>query len=318
MKERTGLLLILVLLACQKGRSVPDLLKGRVLFLGDSITEDGRYVSIIEYELGRYFPESGNMIISVGLSSETASGLTEPGHPYPRPCLHDRLGKILQALPPKTVVACYGMNDGIYHPQSEDRFRAYQEGIKKLISDVHSAGAKLIILTPPVFDAAVRNDLVGADAPQFGYSNTYRGYNDVLADYSAWLLGLKDPDITVIDLNKPMLRYLENKRRSEPGYALSNDGVHPNMTGHLLMAQQFLKAMNIPVFEKGLEEQSSDLEKSELFQLVNEKRKIRSYAWLAYIGFNMPRKIESMPVEDAETKVKAMEREIRDRLLKKR
>ncbi|PAW83741.1 MAG: hypothetical protein B9S28_06500, partial [Opitutia bacterium Tous-C10FEB] len=59
----------------------------RVLVLGDSITQDGRYVSYLEYYLQRFAPDTHSDLISIGLSSETLSGLTEPDHPAPRPCL---------------------------------------------------------------------------------------------------------------------------------------------------------------------------------------------------------------------------------------
>ena len=177
MKNRHLLIsLILLFLACHTQKSTaPDILNGRILVLGNSITQDGRYVSIMEYELFKNYPQADIDLISIGLSSETVSGLTEPGHPYPRPNLHDRLDRALQTLMPKTVFACYGMNDGIYHPQSPERFQAYQNGIRKLIEKVHAIGARLILLTPPIFDPAVIPDkVVGADAKQFGYSSPYR------------------------------------------------------------------------------------------------------------------------------------------------
>ncbi len=66
------------------------LLEGkRVLFLGDSITQDGRYVSFVGYYLNRLFPEKQFNMYSLGLGSETVSGLSEQGHAggaFPRPC----------------------------------------------------------------------------------------------------------------------------------------------------------------------------------------------------------------------------------------
>ena len=139
-----GILLILLILnstafSSQKTNSVglSDFLNGqRILFIGDSITQDGRYVSFIEYYFNSLFPKNKFDIISIGLSSETVSGLTEPGHPYKRPCLLDRIDSALVKIKPQIIIACYGMNDGIYHPQSESRMKAYREGINKLINKV--------------------------------------------------------------------------------------------------------------------------------------------------------------------------------------
>ena len=57
-----------------------------VLFLGDSITADGRYVKFLQ----RYFEEYARqemVLMGGGLSSETLSGLSEATHPFPRPVL---------------------------------------------------------------------------------------------------------------------------------------------------------------------------------------------------------------------------------------
>ena len=115
--------------------SAPPLSGKRVLFLGDSITQNGQYVSFIEYFLDKRYPTQTFNFISIGLASETVSGLSEKAHPFPRPYLHNRLQNALRAIKPAIVVACYGMNDGIYHPESQDRKAAFEKGIKTLISD---------------------------------------------------------------------------------------------------------------------------------------------------------------------------------------
>src|SRR4051812_15319311 len=61
---------------------------GRIVFLGDSITHGGEYVTYLEAYLLTHFPEKHYEIIDVGLPSETVSGLSEPGHAggaFPRP-----------------------------------------------------------------------------------------------------------------------------------------------------------------------------------------------------------------------------------------
>ncbi len=303
----------LVLFSCrQTKQQVPEILNGRVLILGDSITQDGRYVSVIENELFKNYPDVDFYVISIGLSSETVSGLTEPGHPYPRPNLHERLGRALAKLKPKTVVACYGMNDGIYYPQSKERFQAFKDGIQKLITDVKAAGARLIILTPPIFDPTViPNKVVGQDAKHFGYSTPYVGYNDVLADYSRWLMSLDVPGVKIIDLNTPMLEYAKKQRETEPGFAFSKDGVHPQLTGHVLMAQLFLRGVGLPVSVQDPQRYAEQLQQSEIYKLVDKRRRMRSMAWLLDVGFKKPGKYEGLPVEEAEQKAKEMREQIR-------
>src|SRR5215203_1563656 len=104
----------------------------RVLVLGDSITHSGQYVEFIEAYFVTRFPDRHIEFINVGLPSETVSGLSEPGHAggqFPRPDLHERLDRVLEKTKPDTVIACYGMNDGIYLPFSAERFGAFTNGI---------------------------------------------------------------------------------------------------------------------------------------------------------------------------------------------
>ena len=104
----------------------------RILFLGDSITHAGDYISLVETQL-RLHGHNGTLI-NLGLPSETCSGLSEPEHPFPRPNVHSRIDAALKKTQPDVVVACYGMNDGIYYPFSEERFAAYQAGIQQIIA----------------------------------------------------------------------------------------------------------------------------------------------------------------------------------------
>src|SRR5205807_8874522 len=106
----------------------------------------------------------------------TVSGLSEEGHAggqFPRPDLHERLGRVLKATRPDLVFACYGMNDGIYLPLDEGRFSKFRAGMEWLHAQVKKAGAAIIHVTPPTFD-----ELKGGDP----------GYSAVLGKYSEWLL----------------------------------------------------------------------------------------------------------------------------------
>ena len=98
----------------------------RVLFLGDSITYAGQYVEFVEAYFATRFPNRHIEFLNAGLPSETVSGLSERGHAggkFPRPDLHERLGRVLEKMKPDVVIACYGMNDGIYLPHAEARTR---------------------------------------------------------------------------------------------------------------------------------------------------------------------------------------------------
>jgi lysophospholipase L1-like esterase len=302
-------------LFCCGIQKTPDILDGRILWLGDSITEDGRYVSIVEYELFKHFPEADIDLVSIGLSSETVSGLTEPDHPYPRPNVLERLPRALKALKPKTVFACYGMNDGIYYPQSDERMQAFQSGINRFITAVRQSGARLILITPPVFDAAaIPQKLAGPDAGQYGYSFPYAGYDDVLGDYATWLLGLKHKDVRVLDLHGAMSFYLKSKRQTDPSFTLSQDGVHPGLAGHAFMAQQVLKGLDVPMIGLDPIEYAVHLDKDSLFHRVQRRRAMRSMAWLLEIGFNKPGDYKGLPVDQAEVRAQTEKVKIKSQI----
>ena len=200
----------------------------RIVFLGDSITYSGQYVESVEAYFVTRFPDRQIEFLDLGLPSETVSGLSEDGHAggkFPRPDLHERLARLLEKTKPDLVVACYGMNDGIYLPFSEERFQKFQDGIKRLRERVMAAGAKIIHVTPPTFDE-VRGG--------------HPGYGNALDRYSDWLLAQRAAGWDVADLHGPMNRYLAERRERDPNFFLAGDGVHCGDTGHWIIAKQLL------------------------------------------------------------------------------
>ena len=257
----------------------------KVLFLGDSITQDGTYVSIIEYFLSNHQDEVDYNIISIGLSSETVSGLTEAYHPFPRPRLKERLGRALTKVQPDIVVACYGMNDGIYHPQSESRMAAFKNGINELIEKVTKLEAELILVTPPPFDPApIQEKTIDIAAhSDFSYATPYADYDNVLQDYSDWLLTMENSNVTIIDIHSGMNEELNKQRKKNPDFSFSEDGIHPSSLGHYYIAHTL-----IPLFGTQIEyseEQWLRLRYTPLYKLIEQRRKAVSDAWLPYVGF---------------------------------
>lgn len=212
-----------------------------LVFFGDSITASGEYIRFIEACLR----QRGNLraeLLGMGVPSETASGLSEAAHPFPRPCIHDRLNQVLESSDPWMVVACYGMNDGIYHPFSEERFDAYKEGIRRLVAEIRNKGAISVLMTPPPFDPESMNaSLQPGDAPNFSYLEPYQGYDGVLKLYSEWLLS-EHPADDVIDIRSPLIEHIRSKRSYGRVYS-SGDGIHPNREGHRIIAQTILKKL---------------------------------------------------------------------------
>ncbi|MEO7702628.1 MAG: SGNH/GDSL hydrolase family protein [Opitutus sp.] len=288
---------------------------GRVLVMGDSITQDGRYVSFLEYHLARLGPASHHDLISIGLSSETLSGLSEASHPFPRPGVLERLERALKATKPTTVFACYGMNDGIYHPPSPERLQAFTSGLRRLIEHVRGAGARLVLLTPPVFDAIpLRAKTVPATSPEFGYSKPFVGYDQVLAEFATAEVAAKDRDVLVVDVHRIMSEALAKARERDPLFTFTPDGVHPDDRGHLMIARAVLSALGYALATTDVESAPVSITRDPLYVLVDERRRLRSEAWLPFVGYQRGDAFKSASVTAAEQVVLRLQSDI-DRLV---
>jgi lysophospholipase L1-like esterase len=269
------------------------------------------------YLLSR-FPRRDYQLINLGLSSETVSGLTEPDHPFPRPNLLDRLGRALRLVAPDVVVACYGMNDGIYRPFSKRRFEAFRSGINQLIKKVKAAGAELVLMTPPPFDpAAVEEKLASEDAQGNGYKAPYRNYDEVLGRYATWIRQQAGRVAQVVDLHGAISERLTARRQQDPDYTLTRDGVHPVAFGHWLIARELLRAWDAPGLGPlpGTERELKKLKKKDaparFMKLVRRRQDLLSNAWLARVGHQRPGDYEALPLEEAKRQAAQLEKQIR-------
>jgi lysophospholipase L1-like esterase len=217
----------------------------RIVFFGDSITQGGFYIDHIEAFLLCRFPEVSFQVFNRGISSETISGTSEPDHEPRRPWAHERFERDITSLKPSVLICCFGMNDGNYHPFEWPRFEAYQKGVRRLMSRAEDeAGVReLILMTPPPFDAYQRKNS-DPTATSYGYKFPALDYDETLATYSEWLLSLADHELplrSVIDLHGPLNEHMAARRERAVSFTIAPDAVHPNATGHWLMALQFLR-----------------------------------------------------------------------------
>ena len=263
----------------------------RVVFLGDSITQAGGYVGFVSYYLEKLHPNADFDFLGLGLASETLSGLSEEGHAggqFPRPCLFERLGRVLEKAKPDVVFACYGMNDGIYLPLEKERFAAFQKGVAKLIDQCKEAGAKKVFLvTPPIYDFSPKKNEFNYDA--------------VLTEYAKWEVALKVPDVTVIDLHSVMRAARD--RRDAP---YSGDKVHPGDDGQLFIAKTILTAFGV----KTPDETLATIKADPLFKLVEQKRGTRSAAWMKHTGYTRETTVKPAPLGSTEADAAKVQQKI--------
>lgn len=296
-------LLLLISLFGNAQYKIPENVR-RIVFLGNSITYSGQYVTDVEAFLAAKYPDRKFEIINVGLPSETVSGLSEDGHAggrFPRPDLNERLDRILKMTKPDLVFASYGMNDGIYLPLDSARFQKYKDGIVWLHKQVVNSGAKIVHLTPPVFDEK---------------QWAVKGYSSVLDTYSNWLLQQrKTRKWAVADVHFPMQKSLDGYRAADPAFYFAKDGVHPNDLGHWVMAQQILLFLGEKEVarDKNITEAMARFTKGdEILKLVTQRQSVTKDSWLTAIGHKRPGMAVGLPLDSAVVRAGKIETQIRD------
>ena len=218
----------------------------RVVFLGDSITEQRLYTTYIEaYALTRH-PQWNLSFRNVGWGGDTA-WLRQRAHPNEgdlfaadaerqQAMVDDAVKRGLERdvlpLKPTVVTIKFGMNDHAYQPFREDIFRAYVRSQERLVEVLQAAGARVALLTPqpieekrPDPDKDIRNV-------------SLRKFSDGLEEVAGKRGAL------FIDQFDPYLAMMLRERGSNPAAFIGGgDAVHPGPAGHTLMAWAVLKGL---------------------------------------------------------------------------
>lgn len=294
--------------AVAAGPNPADLLSQskRILFIGDSNTYAGTWVAGFQaWQLTRP-TVPGQTVINTGLPSETVSGLSEDGHAggqFPRPDVAERLTRVLDLVKPDLVFTCWGMNCGIYQPFDEGRFEKYKSGYTAVLKEIKARGAKVVILTPPYYDDAVK--------PLSGFK-----YDDVLGKYSEWLKTLVSDDVAVIDVHTPMTVEAAKRRMADPKFTFSPDAVHPNAAGGWFVTQQIIRWA-------GDEKAAAAASPEEMLKaagivpstygLVQKRMAILRDSYLTTAGHKRPGMAQGLTIAQAERDAAELTREINGR-----
>jgi lysophospholipase L1-like esterase len=206
------------------------------------------------------------------------------------------------------------MNDGIYYPFGQERFQKFQAGLRQLREKVNQTGARMIHVTPPVFDPMPIKDRT-LPAGRDEYPQPYAGYNEVLDQYSAWLLDQRAQGWEAVDIHGPMNRFLAEHRQKDPAFRLAGDGVHPNPTGHWLMARQLLLHFGAPPEWGAMDDSRQILARyahgAELLKLIQQRQRLLKDSWLTDTGHRRPGMNKGLPLAEAQAKAAALEAQIR-------
>ena len=218
----------------------------RVVFLGDSITEQRLYTTYIEaYALTRH-PAWKLSFRNVGWGGDT-SWLRQRSHPdegklfaadpetqqkMVESSVGHGLDRDVLPLKPTFVTVKFGMNDHAYQPFREDIFRAYVRSQTQIAEVLKRAGARVAFLTPQPIEEK------RADEDKDPRNESLRKFSDGLKEVA------QKEDETFVDQFDPYMTILLRERAGNPDRMIGGgDAVHPGPIGHTVMAWAILKGL---------------------------------------------------------------------------
>lgn len=194
----------------------------RVLFLGDSITEQYQYSTDIELYLTTRFPKWNLTFINAGISGDTAQGGK------------NRFKEHVLAEKPTAMTINFGMNDGGYGTFDPNRQKQFTEGTEAMLVMAKEAGARVGLVSPNAVDRRVqeRFRLYLETQKEF-----YAPLKELAAKHGASFVD--QYAITRAALEKMEVDKADNVKPF-------GDGFHTSSNGGLFMAHAILTGLNAP------------------------------------------------------------------------
>lgn len=211
----------------------------RVVFYGDSITDQRLYSTFTETYAVTRFPEMNVTFVHSGWGGDRVGG-GGGGN------IDLRLKRDVFAYKPTVMSIMLGMNDASYRAFDDKIFNTYTNGFQYIVNSLRKElpNLRLTLIQPSPFDDVTR-------PPNFE-----GGYNAVLVRYGQYLKELAEREkATLADLNTAVVAATKraNETDHELAIKLNPDRVHPSAAGQLLMAGELLKAWRAPAIVSTVE-----------------------------------------------------------------
>jgi lysophospholipase L1-like esterase len=198
----------------------------RVVFLGDSITEQYQYSNDLELYLTTRFPGWKLFFLNAGIGGDTANGGA------------GRFQKHVLDEAPTAVTINFGMNDGGYGPFDQQRNDLYVQKTTAMLEMARKAGVRVALLSPNCVDprAQPRMDfkLYRETQKQF-----YAPLKEIAEKYGAVFV---DQYATTRAALEKMAADDPEAKKAKP----FGDGFHTVSPGGLFMAHAILTGLNAP------------------------------------------------------------------------
>ena len=200
-----------------------------VVFYGDSITEQRLYTMVTElYTVTRY-PKLNVKFVHSGWGGDRVTG--GGGGPVDL-----RLQRDVLEYHPTVMTIMLGMNDGNYANHKPENDEVFYAGFRHIVESVRKTApsVRITAIEPSPFDDVTRP-----------FTLQPNGYNAVLRKFGQWIEHYAtEAHFDVADFNTPVVEVLKKAYATDPAVAqkIVPDRVHPSLAGHMIMAEQLLKA----------------------------------------------------------------------------
>jgi lysophospholipase L1-like esterase len=204
-----------------------------IVFLGDSITEQRMYTTLLESYLLTRFPNRKMEFRNAGWGGDTA-WLRQRGGKW-----EDVLDRDVLSFHPKAVTIDFGMNDA---RGGDGTYQQYIDFETKLVDAIKASGSKVALIPSSPEEKYEAGKPAGSD-----YNNMLQKYADALK-----AIATKE-NVPFADQYTPFVATIESGRKADllsatepPKVRLIPDSVHPNWGGHLIMASSILQGLHAP------------------------------------------------------------------------
>ncbi len=246
----------------------------RVLFYGDSITEQRYWTVAVETYVRTRFPDLKVKFLNSAVGGDRVIG----GWAGP---IDQRLERDVFPFKPNIVTIMLGMNDGTYRPWEDSVAKIYEDGYRHIIESLqsHLPGVKIVLIQPTPWDDITQT-------PSYPYNPTHAagGYDNVMQRYSEFVKKLGEEDhLEVVDFHTPLVDLMKQAKEQDPSLAgkIIPGRVHPGASTELVMAQALLKAWGAPatVSDVSIDAANSSVSKSEMAKVSGVASANGGLAW---------------------------------------
>ena len=204
----------------------------RVVFYGDSITQNGDYARFVEAYARSRFPEWKLHFYNAGVGGDTVRGGGAGD-------IAVRMERDVIRLNPTVVTIMLGMNDGRYRPLDPATLAAFRDGYLAMVTKLKAAlpRVRLYLIRPSSFDDFSR-------PPDFS-----PGYDQVLRQLGEDVAAIgHEQQVSVVDFGTCLEQGIRRVAAQNRDLArqLLPDRVHPSPAAHLVMGAALLRAWHAP------------------------------------------------------------------------